>query len=104
MVERVATELPLADETGPAAGLSAEISAVVEGTGDRFIASNHPSRAFVHSTRLPAISPVLQDYVVPDRNRIIVGVGRFWSKANRLPGTCQILPLGLATPISHCHS
>ena len=66
--------LLIADEAGPTAGFSAEVAAVVTEDAATFARLNAPVKR-VCALQVPIpYSPVLENYVFPDRNRIIVGV------------------------------
>jgi acetoin:2,6-dichlorophenolindophenol oxidoreductase subunit beta len=66
--------LLVADEAGPTAGFSAEVAAVVTEDAATFARLNAPVKR-VCALQVPIpYSPVLENYVFPDRNRIIVGV------------------------------
>jgi pyruvate/2-oxoglutarate/acetoin dehydrogenase E1 component len=66
--------LLVADEAGPTAGFSAEVTAVVTEDAATFARLNAPVKR-VCALQVPIpYSPVLENYVFPDRNRIIVGV------------------------------
>ena len=66
--------LVIADEAGPTAGASAEIAAVVAEYGETFAKMKAPvQRVCALQVPIP-YSPELEDYVFPDRDRIIAGV------------------------------
>jgi pyruvate/2-oxoglutarate/acetoin dehydrogenase E1 component len=66
--------LVIADEAGPTAGLSAEIAAVATEDPATFMRMKAPVRR-VCALNVPIpYSPVLEDYVFPDRKRIAAGV------------------------------
>ena len=66
--------LVVADEAGPTAGLSAEIAALVIEDPDTFRALKAPVRR-VCALNVPIpYSPVLEDHVFPDRNKIAAGI------------------------------
>ncbi len=66
--------LVVADEAGPTAGLSAEIAALVTEDPDTFRALKAPVRR-VCALNVPIpYSPVLEDHVFPDRNKIAAGI------------------------------
>jgi pyruvate/2-oxoglutarate/acetoin dehydrogenase E1 component len=66
--------LLIADEAGPTAGFSAEVAAVVTEDAATFARLNAPVKR-VCALQVPIpYSPVLENHVFPDRNRIIVGV------------------------------
>ena len=66
--------LVIADEAGPTAGASAEIATVVTEHGETFARMQAPVKR-VCALQVPIpYSPKLEDYVFPDRNRIIAGV------------------------------
>jgi pyruvate/2-oxoglutarate/acetoin dehydrogenase E1 component len=66
--------LVVADEAGPTAGLSAEIAAVATEDRQTFQKLKAPvKRVCAHNVPIP-YSPVLEDFVFPDRKRIVDGV------------------------------
>ncbi|MGE5271268.1 MAG: alpha-ketoacid dehydrogenase subunit beta [Thiohalocapsa sp.] len=66
--------LVIADEAGPTAGLSAEIAAIVTEDPQTFAALAAPVKR-VCALQVPIpYSPVLENHVFPDRNRILAGV------------------------------
>lgn len=66
--------LVVADEAGPTAGFSAEISAIVTEDPATFSALKAPvKRVCALNVPIP-YSPVLEDHVFPDRNKIAAGV------------------------------
>jgi pyruvate dehydrogenase E1 component beta subunit len=66
--------LVIADEGGPTAGFSAEIAAVATEDAATFARLKAPVKR-VCALQVPIpYSPVLENHVFPDRNRIIVGV------------------------------
>ena len=66
--------LVIADEAGPTAGFSAEIAAVVTEDAATFARLMAPVRR-VCALQVPIpYSPVLENHVFPDRNRIIAGI------------------------------
>ncbi len=66
--------LVVADEAGPTAGLSAEIAAIVTEDAATFARLKGPvKRVCAHNVPIP-YSPVLEDFVFPDRNRIAAGI------------------------------
>ncbi len=66
--------LVIADEAGPTAGASAEIAALVTEDPDTFRALKAPVRR-VCALNVPIpYSPVLEDHVFPDRNKIAAGI------------------------------
>ena len=66
--------LVIADEAGPTAGASAEIAAVVAEHGETFAKMKAPVKR-VCALQVPIpYSPELEDYVFPDRDRIVAGV------------------------------
>jgi pyruvate/2-oxoglutarate/acetoin dehydrogenase E1 component len=66
--------LVIADEAGPTAGLSAEVSAVVTEDMATFTKLQAPVKR-VCALQVPIpYSPVLEDHVFPDRTRIIAGI------------------------------
>src|SRR5262245_12838909 len=66
--------LVIADEAGPTAGFSAEVAAVVTENAATFARLKGPVRR-VCALQVPIpYSPVLENYVFPDRNRIIAGI------------------------------
>jgi pyruvate/2-oxoglutarate/acetoin dehydrogenase E1 component len=66
--------LVIADEAGPTAGFSAEVAAVVTEDAATFAQLKAPVRR-VCALQVPIpYSPVLENHVFPDRNRIIAGV------------------------------
>ncbi|MGI9522236.1 MAG: alpha-ketoacid dehydrogenase subunit beta [Hyphomicrobiaceae bacterium] len=71
----------IADEAGPTAGASAEISALIAEDFDTFRALVSPiKRVCALSVPIP-YSPVLEDHVFPDRHRIVAGVKELLSGA-----------------------
>ncbi|MBT5111162.1 MAG: alpha-ketoacid dehydrogenase subunit beta [Rhodospirillaceae bacterium] len=66
--------LVIADEAGPTAGASAEIAALAVEDADTFASLKAPVKR-VCALQVPIpYSPVLEDHVFPDRNRIADGV------------------------------
>lgn len=66
--------LVIADEAGPTAGFSAEIAAVVTEDAATFARLKAPLKR-VCSLQVPIpYSPVLENHVFPDRNRIVAGI------------------------------
>jgi pyruvate/2-oxoglutarate/acetoin dehydrogenase E1 component len=66
--------LVIADEAGPTAGFSAEVAAVVTEDAATFARLKGPVKR-VCALQVPIpYSPVLENHVFPDRNRIIAGV------------------------------
>ena len=66
--------LVIADEAGPTAGFSAEVAAVVTEDAATFARLQAPvNRVCALQVPIP-YSPVLEDHVFPDRNRIIAGI------------------------------
>lgn len=66
--------LVIADEAGPTAGASAEIAAVVVEHGETFAKMKAPVKR-VCALHVPIpYSPPLEDYVFPDRNKIVAAV------------------------------
>jgi pyruvate/2-oxoglutarate/acetoin dehydrogenase E1 component len=66
--------LVIADEAGPTAGFSAEIAAVVTEDAATFARLKAPVKR-VCALQVPIpYSPVLENHVFPDRNRIIAGI------------------------------
>src|SRR5262245_44879611 len=66
--------LVIADEAGPTAGFSAEVAAVVTEDAATFARLQAPvSRVCALQVPIP-YSPILENHVFPDRNRIIAGV------------------------------
>ena len=66
--------LVIADEAGPTAGFSAEIAALATEDAATFARLKAPVKR-VCALQVPIpYSPVLEDHVFPDRNRIIAGV------------------------------
>ena len=66
--------LVIADEAGPTAGFSAEVAAIVTEDAATFARLKAPVRR-VCALQVPIpYSPVLENHVFPDRNRIIAGV------------------------------
>lgn len=66
--------LVIADEAGPTAGASAEIAALAVEDADTFASLKAPVKR-VCALQVPIpYSPVLEDYVFPDRDRIADGV------------------------------
>ena len=66
--------LVIADEAGPTAGFSAEIAAVVAEDAATFERLAAPVKR-VCALQVPIpYSPVLENHVFPDRNRIIAGI------------------------------
>jgi acetoin:2,6-dichlorophenolindophenol oxidoreductase subunit beta len=66
--------LVIADEAGPTAGFSAEVAAVVSEDPATFARLQAPvNRVCALQVPIP-YSPVLEDHVFPDRNRIIAGI------------------------------
>jgi pyruvate/2-oxoglutarate/acetoin dehydrogenase E1 component len=66
--------LVVADEAGPTAGLSAEVAAVVTEDPSTFAKLKAPVRR-VCALNVPIpYSPALENYVFPDRSRIIAGI------------------------------
>jgi acetoin:2,6-dichlorophenolindophenol oxidoreductase subunit beta len=66
--------LVIADEAGPTAGFSAEVAAVVTEDAATFVRLKAPVKR-VCALQVPIpYSPVLENHVFPDRNRIIAGI------------------------------
>jgi pyruvate/2-oxoglutarate/acetoin dehydrogenase E1 component len=66
--------LVIADEAGPTAGFSAEIAALATEDAATFARLNAPIKR-VCALQVPIpYSPVLENHVFPDRNRIIAGI------------------------------
>ena len=66
--------LVIADEAGPTAGAAAEIAALVTEDAASFRALKAPvQRVCALNVPIP-YSPVLEDYVFPDRHKIAAGV------------------------------
>ena len=66
--------LVIADEAGPTAGFSAEVAAVVTEDAATFARLTAPVKR-VCALQVPIpYSPVLENHVFPDRNRIIAGI------------------------------
>jgi pyruvate dehydrogenase E1 component beta subunit len=66
--------LVIADEAGPTAGFSAEVAAVVTEDAATFARLKAPVKR-VCALQVPIpYSPVLENHVFPDRNRIIAGI------------------------------
>jgi len=66
--------LVIADEAGPTAGFSAEVAAVVTEDAATFTRLKAPVKR-VCALQVPIpYSPVLENHVFPDRNRIIAGI------------------------------
>ncbi len=66
--------LVVTDEAGPTAGFSAEVAAVVSEDPDTFRCLKAPvKRVCAHNVPIP-YSPVMEDFVFPDRNRIVAGI------------------------------
>lgn len=66
--------LVIADEGGPTAGFSAEIAAVVSEDAATFAALKAPVKR-VCALQVPIpYSPILENHVFPDRNRIVAGI------------------------------
>ncbi|MBV8777341.1 MAG: alpha-ketoacid dehydrogenase subunit beta [Alphaproteobacteria bacterium] len=66
--------LVIADEAGPTAGFSAEVAAVVSEDAATFVRLKAPVKR-VCALQVPIpYSPVLENHVFPDRNRIIAGI------------------------------
>jgi len=66
--------LVIADEAGPTAGFSAEVAAIVSEDPPTFARLNAPVKR-VCALQVPIpYSPVLENHVFPDRNRIIAGI------------------------------
>jgi pyruvate/2-oxoglutarate/acetoin dehydrogenase E1 component len=66
--------LVIADEAGPTAGASAEIATLVAEDGETFAKMKAPVKR-VCALQVPIpYSPGLEDYVFPDRDRIVAGV------------------------------
>ena len=66
--------LVIADEAGPTAGASAEIAALAVEDADTFASLKAPvQRVCALQVPIP-YSPVLEDHVFPDRDRIAAGV------------------------------
>ena len=66
--------LVIADEAGPTAGLSAEIAAVATEDAATFRKLKAPVRRVCAANVPIPYSPVLEDFVFPDRNRIAAGI------------------------------
>ena len=66
--------LVIADEAGPTAGFSAEVAAVATEDAATFARLKAPVKR-VCALQVPIpYSPILEDYVFPDRQRIIAGI------------------------------
>jgi pyruvate dehydrogenase E1 component beta subunit len=66
--------LVIADEAGPTAGFSAEVAALVTEDAATFARLKAPVKR-VCALQVPIpYSPVLENHVFPDRNRIITGI------------------------------
>ncbi len=66
--------LVIADEAGPTAGFSAEVAAVASEDAATFARLKAPVKR-VCALQVPIpYSPILEDYVFPDRQRIIAGI------------------------------
>ena len=66
--------LVIADEGGPTAGFSAEVAAIVTEDAPTFASLKAPVKR-VCALQVPIpYSPVLENHVFPDRNRIIAGI------------------------------
>jgi pyruvate/2-oxoglutarate/acetoin dehydrogenase E1 component len=66
--------LVIADEAGPTAGFAAEVAAVVTEDAATFARLKAPvNRICALQVPIP-YSPVLENHVFPDRNRIIAGI------------------------------
>ena len=66
--------LVIADEAGPTAGFSAEVAALVTEHGPTFARLKAPVKR-VCALQVPIpYSPVLENHVFPDRNRVIAGI------------------------------
>src|ERR1051325_238084 len=66
--------LVIADEGGPTAGFSAEVATIVTEDAATFAALKAPVKR-VCALQVPIpYSPVLENHVFPDRNRIIAGI------------------------------
>lgn len=66
--------LVVADEAGPTAGFSAEVAAVATEDPATFARLKAPVRRVCAANVPIPYSPVLEDFVFPDRNRIIAGI------------------------------
>lgn len=66
--------LVIADEAGPTAGLSAEIAAVASEDPATFRAMKAPPKRVCAANVPIPYSPVLEDFVFPDKARIIAGI------------------------------
>lgn len=78
--------LVVADEAGPTAGLSAEIAAVVTEDPATFARLKAPVKRVCAANVPIPYSPVLEDFVFPDRNRIADGIRAVCSGQNaRVP-------------------
>ena len=66
--------LVIADEAGPTAGFAAEVAAVATEDAATFARLKAPVKR-VCALQVPIpYSPILEDYVIPDRQRIIAGI------------------------------
>jgi len=76
--------LVIADEAGPTAGFSAEVAAVVTEDRATFARLKAPVRR-VCALQVPIpYSPVLENHVFPDRNRIIAGIREVLQDSGRV--------------------
>ena len=76
--------LVIADEAGPTAGFSAEVAAVVTEDAATFARLQAPVRR-VCALQVPIpYSPVLENQVFPDRNRIIAGIREVLQASGRV--------------------
>jgi pyruvate/2-oxoglutarate/acetoin dehydrogenase E1 component len=74
--------LVIADEAGPTAGFSAEIAAIVTEDAATFARLQAPvKRVCALPVPIP-YSPILENHVFPDRNRIIAGIREVLAKGN----------------------
>ncbi len=78
--------LVIADEAGPTAGFSAEVAAVATEDPATFACLKAPVKR-VCALQVPIpYSPVLEDHVFPDRNRIIAGIRQVLDGPQRFAG------------------
>jgi pyruvate/2-oxoglutarate/acetoin dehydrogenase E1 component len=78
--------LVIADEAGPTAGFSAEVAAVATEEPATFACLKAPVKR-VCALQVPIpYSPVLEDHVFPDRNRIIAGIRQVLDGPQRFAG------------------
>jgi pyruvate/2-oxoglutarate/acetoin dehydrogenase E1 component len=78
--------LVIADEAGPTAGFSAEVAALITEDPATFARLKAPVKR-VCALQVPIpYSPVLEDHVFPDRNRIITGIRQVLDGSQRVAG------------------